>query len=117
MEETNKQIRYCQWGLANFYDNYIEINEGLKENKKVRDWIVNHEKGHKNSFDIGHELNILGMPISLIWFFITHPRTWIDLSPIQHKNKIFLYDLNLIILYVILSIVGYFAWKVYLMIF
>ena len=102
-----KQIKYCKWGLANSYETHIEINEKLRYNKPLRDIIVKHELGHKDSFDISHEfdISIWKKIIPLSIFIIKNPKTWIDFLPIQIKNKQLTLDINMIILYILIIII------------
>ena len=109
-----QKVIYCNWGLANVYFDRIEINEKLKYNKRLRDYIIKHELSHKTSFDLSHEFKIDWKMIpSLFYFIIINPSTWIDFLPIQIKNKEIIYDLNLLLLYsiIIIIIVGYFISK------
>lgn len=100
MKKKQVKIIYSKYGLANFFGDYIEINEKLKYNKPLRDYIVKHELGHKKEFDLMHEFYFdwFLMP-SLIKFIIVNPKTWIDLLPVQIRKGKFIYDLNLLILY------------------
>jgi len=100
MERKRIPIKYVNKGFANFYGDYIELNKRLKNNKKLKKYILEHERGHKKEFDLMHEfkINFKIMP-SLFLFVLKTPSTWIDFLPIQYKNKKFIYDLNLIILY------------------
>lgn len=106
MKKKQKKIIYCKLGLANVYFDRIEINKQLKYNKKLRDYIIKHELGHKDSFDLLHEFKIDWkiMPI-LIWFVLIHPSTWYDFLPIQKKNKHWIFDFNMLILYSIIIII------------
>jgi hypothetical protein len=100
MEKNQIKVLYCKRGIANFFETYIEINNKLKYNKPLRDYIVKHELGHKKEFDISHEFKINWKMIpSLMWFVLTTPSTWLDFFPIQYKDKQIIYDLNLLILY------------------
>ncbi len=94
-----KRIKYVSWGLANSYSDRIEVNKELKNNKKLLEYVLRHEKGHKDSFDLKHEFDWRGY--KLIPFVITHPRTWIDFLPFQYRNKQLIFDINLMILYVV----------------
>lgn len=101
MKKKNQlKVKYSNRGLANFFGDYIEINRKLKNHKRIRDYIMHHELGHSKKFDLGHEFQIDWkiMP-SLIKFVIKNPSTWIDFLPIQRRNKVFIFDLNLILLY------------------
>lgn len=100
MEGRKKKVKYMKWGLANSFETHIEINERLKKDKRLRDYIVKHEIGHSDKFDLKHEFDIDWkiMP-SLILFVLKNPVTWIDFLPIQIKKKRIIYDVNLLILY------------------
>lgn len=103
------KVLYCSKGLANFFGNYIEINKKLKYNKPLRDYIVKHELGHSDKFDLMHEFKFDWKIIpSLLFFVLTTPSTWFDFLPVQIRNKQIVYDLNLLILYgfIILSIIA-----------
>jgi len=96
------KIEYTEKGFANYFpeDNHIEINKKLKSKKKLMDYVLKHELGHKKEFDLSHDLKIPWKIIfSLILFVLKNPSTWRDFSPIQiRKNKI-IYDVNMIILW------------------
>ncbi len=105
MEKEKPKVLYCNRGFANFYGSHIEINKKLKYNKKLRDYVIKHELGHKKEFDISHEFKIDWKIIpSLFLFVLITPSTWIDFLPIQIKDKQIIYDLNLIILYSLIII-------------
>jgi hypothetical protein len=110
-KELKHKVVYCSKGLANCYpeENRIEINKKLKYNKPLRDYIVKHELGHKEEFDLSHEFKIdWKMMPSLFWFVVKNPSVWWDFFPIQKKGKNIVYDLNLLILYglVIIGIIA-----------
>jgi hypothetical protein len=117
------QIKEVNYGVSNYYGTYIEINKDLKNYPRLYEYVLSHEKGHKDSEDLLHEFNFikplkkidtnkspnnplynLWMLLGLLWFCIIHPSTWIDLSPIQYRNKEFIFDNNLAILYVIIFV-------------
>lgn len=95
------KVKYSKKGLANFYGDYILINEKLKEDKTLRDYIVKHELGHSKKFDLMHEFKSIKLSIMprLIWFFIKTPSCWVDIFPIQKNENGWVYDINLLILY------------------
>lgn len=101
-KELKPKVVYCSKGLANCYpeENRIEINNKLKYNKPLRDYIIKHELGHKEEFDLSHEFKIdWKMMPSLLFFVLSTPSTWFDFLPVQRKGKNIVYDLNLLILY------------------
>lgn len=114
MKKKQKKIIYCQFGLANSYFDRIELNYKLKDKERLRDYLIKHEQGHIDSFDLPHEFNIdWKMMPSLLWFVFTTPSSWVDFLPVQIKNKRLIYDLNMLILYsiIIIIIAGYFVSK------
>ena len=114
MGKNKIKVLYCKKGLGNFFGDYIEINEKLKYDKKLRDYIVKHELGHKKEFDILHEFKIDWKIIPSLFFFVfTTPSCWVDFAPIQFKNKQIIYDLNLLILYSILIIGTFLLIKIF----
>ena len=114
MMEKQKKLIYKKWGLANCFENHIELNKHLKLKKynSLRKDIILHEQGHDlNKFDLEHEFKInFKTFFILLWFILVHPSCWIDFLPVQYRNKEFIYDKNLIMLYgiAITSIVFYF---------
>jgi len=115
------KLIYSKKGLANSYFDHIEINEKLKANKPLRDYVIKHELGHSMDFDLGYEvsqgLGLLKNPKMakmLIGFYIKNPSTWTDFLPIQISNKKVVYDLNLLILYVFAVIFAFVIFKIVL---
>ena len=52
------EIKYVDYGIANRYTDYIELNKRLKDNPKLHNYILRHELDHKNSFDLLHEFSV-----------------------------------------------------------
>jgi hypothetical protein len=95
------KVKYVKWGLANFYEDGIELNENLKKYPKLHNYILLHEKGHKEGFDISHEFKFKFRFIPLmILFCLRYPRTLIDLSPVTLNKGRICYDINKTILYI-----------------
>ena len=122
IEQKHKEptIVYTKWGYANYYpqENLIEINEGLQENPYLLNFVLKHELGHTYKFDLLHEANInVNVMPKLILFMITHPRTWVDISPIQLKRGNIVFDWNLILLDCLLFGLGYGAFALFKYIF
>ena len=107
--KKQKKVIYCEWGIANHYDDFIEINKELKSKKNLRDYIIKHELGHTHNYDILHEFKDINLKVlpSLSWFIITHPKTWIDFLPVQLKYDKWIVDVNMITLYIICGILIY----------
>jgi len=101
-----KRIIYIPWGIANSYRNRIEINSALKQKPKLLRYVINHERGHKQGFDLWHDMDIRRYKtlISLMWFIAKHPRMWSDFSPMQYRRGKIVYDLNVWMLYGIVAV-------------
>lgn len=93
------RIEYVDWGLANYFEDHIEINKDLRRHRKLLDYVLAHELGHKKGFDLWHEFDFKLQLPRLIMFVISHPKTWIDFLPIQYRKKRWVYDTNLFMLY------------------
>ena len=111
MKKKQIKVIYKKFGLANYFpkENVIEINEKLKYNKPLRDYIIKHELGHKPEFDLNYEfidgISLLRKPhlaLSLLGLCFTTPRIFIDFLPIQIRDRKIVYDLNLTILYLMI---------------
>lgn len=109
----NMDIEYTEWGLANRFNNRIEINKALRHKKRLHEYILNHELSHKPTFDVWHEaaVNWFIMP-ELMLFIASHPKTWIDFLPLQKRKEGWVYDLNLFVLYGIVGLLGFGLYKV-----
>ena len=107
-----QKVTYIDYGLANFYEDHIELNRKLGEEryKDIRDYVMKHELGHKKEFDLKHEFDYSNLKILMkLWYFVLkHPKTWIDFFPIQYKNKALIVDYNQILQYlmIIFLIIG-----------
>ena len=109
MKKKQIKVIYKKYGLANNFGTHIEINEKLKYNKPLRDYIIKHELGHKPEFDLNYEFvdgfSLLRKPhlaLSLLGLCFTTPTIWIDLLPIQIRGKQIVYELNLSLLYLMI---------------
>ena len=100
-------VHYVRWGLANRFDDSIELNEALKGDMRLHDAILDHALGHQdnNTFkqDLVHDLtpiNTLSQKELLI-FMLKKPRTLTQLLPIywSPRRKKLIYDLNMVIIY------------------
>lgn len=102
------KVVYSPFGLANRYDDFIEININLRKDKLLRDYAVKHELGHQSKFDLKHEFDVRVPFFKLTWFIVKHPSTWLDFLPLQFRKGVFVYDLNLILLYglLVVGIIG-----------
>lgn len=108
------KVIYTKSGLANNFGTHIELNKKLKKDKELKNFVLRHELGHKKEFDLNHEIKdgifLLTKPkvaFKLLYLYFTTPSTWTDILPIQVRKKHIVYDLNLLILYIIAISLGY----------
>lgn len=116
-------IVYTKWGLANRFDDCIELNEGLKKYPSLHSKILKHELSHTNkrfsSKDLRYDLTSTDgiKQVDLILFMLKHPRTLSQLLPFywSRRRKQLIYDLNLMLTYTIFfGIIGtlsFIGWK------
>ena len=98
------EIREVNYGIANNFGDYIEINKELKKFPKLYKSILAHELKHtKKPFsfiDLGIDLKENNIPtFQLLKFMSSRPKTWIQFLPFYIKDKKLIYDFNLIVVY------------------
>ncbi len=107
---TVTDIRECEWGVANHFGDFIEIHKDLKKYPKLRIQILRHELQHTDKifslYDLKHDLKAKVDKKALYHFMIRRPKTWIQFLPLYYqKNKGWVWDLNLILGYVLFIII------------
>ena len=103
------KIIYVDYGIANNFGEFIEVNKNLKKYPHLLHPILKHELSHTNKFFTLHDLKIDLVQNVNSWdmlkFMIKHPRSFSQLLPIYFdKKKGFIYDVNLILIYVFMAI-------------
>lgn len=93
--------------IANRYEDHIEINKDLKKYPKLYRSILNHELKHQNGGFSMHDLKLDMYERVNNWemamFIFHHPKSLFQFVPFYYtRKKGFVYDSNLIILYIIL---------------
>jgi hypothetical protein len=106
------EIRYVDYGLANNFGDYIEINEHLKGYPELHDEILKHELGHTDTPGFTKKDFLLDLSPSKVsyWklfkFMCIYPKTFLQFAPfyIQKKEgkRMLFYDINLIIVWLVL---------------
>jgi len=100
-------VKYTKWGLANRFDDSIELNENLKKYPKLHAQLLKHELEHTNEKftmkDLKHDLSS-GEEVnqgSLMMFMLKHPKSLTQVLPFYYslKRKQLVYDLNLLLIY------------------
>jgi hypothetical protein len=96
-------INETKFGLGSCYfqkgHKIININRNLKKYPRLYKYVIDHELGHIDKFDIGHEFKFKWQVFGLMYFILIHPSTWTDLTPVSYKDKTLTYDKNLFILW------------------
>lgn len=104
------EIREVDWGVANHFGDFIEIHKDLKKFPKLRNQILSHELRHSDktfSFqDLKQDWKDKTVPKwQLYMFMIRRPKTWIQFLPVYfQKDKGLIWDLNLILGYILFTI-------------
>ncbi|MHA1201362.1 MAG: hypothetical protein ACTSQ4_02420 [Candidatus Heimdallarchaeaceae archaeon] len=104
MNCKNLPIVYVKSGIANTFDDRIEINENLPKYPKLMKSILGHELQHTDKFwswqDFKLDFFSKGVdPFTLIGFMKNHPKATFQFLPFYWQNKRFIYDINMILMY------------------
>lgn len=116
MPFSKQRIIFVDYGLANNYGKYIEVNRDLLKEPELYEFILAHElehaKGSASFLDVIHDMNLknIKMILKMLKFVLTNPKTWIDILPIQIRKDKLIYDKPMLFLYTILfSLLGIFV--------
>jgi len=102
------KIIYTSWGLANRFPTHIELNENLKKYPKLQREILRHERRHTDKMfsleDLKMDLSSSNIKTSsIILFMLRHPKSLTQILPFYWTyKKGFVYDLSLILAYIVL---------------
>lgn len=104
------EIRETEYGIANNYGSYIEINENLKDYPDLLRPVLEHELSHTNKAFSWEDFKLDFIDTThtnrwqMVKFMFKHPKTFTQLLPIYWtRKKGFVYDLNLMVMYLIMS--------------
>lgn len=104
------EIKEVNWGIANRFSTHIEINKHLKEYPHLLNPILKHENSHTNKFFSKHDFKLDFLNNSdvnsfeMLKFMIRHPKSFTQLLPFYWTKKSgFVYDVNMIIMYAVMS--------------
>lgn len=107
------EVKYVKWGLANRFNDRIEINENLRLYPELHNAILQHELSHTDKQGFNKEDFVLDIGPSkvnywkLMKFMICHPRSFLQFAPFYKQNKVFIYDVNLCIVWgIMVSVIG-----------
>ena len=107
------KIKLVEWGIANRYNSTIEVHKDLPKYPRLFKPIMLHEISHTSKpgfswkdfyidFSGKHTQNI--NRLELYKFMLNRPKTWIQFLPFYYQpSKGFVYDLNKMIFWVIIT--------------
>ena len=105
-------------GIANRFGDSIEVNKHLIKYPKLYFPIIQHELSHIDNIskkDFEQDINSTHKidQIQLLKFVFKHPKSLTQLLPFYYtKKRKFVYDINLVIVYSIMFLIGLgiYAW-------
>lgn len=105
-------VAYVDHGIANNFGTYIEVNKHLQDYPHLLTPILKHEFSHTNETVSWHDFKLdFMMPQALHYremftFMIKHPKSFTQLLPFYWtRKKGFIYDINLMVMYLTMLIV------------
>lgn len=112
------EVKYVKYGIANRFKDCIEMNVNLRKYPELHDAILQHELSHEEGKwtlkDLKHDFlpeNKLNN-WQLIKFMVKNPSSFRQLLPIYYSwERGLVYDINLILMYLIIG--GIFSAIVY----
>lgn len=114
MSQRNLPVKLVEWGLANRFDDCIEIHQDLATDpyyKSLYEGILKHEYDHTDggfSFkDLMHDFrrNPDINYFKLLGFMAVRPKTWLQFLPIYYnKQRGIVYDVNHMLIYLFIAL-------------
>lgn len=112
MESNKIEIIDVNHGIANNFGTHIEINTNLRKYPSLLTPILKHELSHTNKLFSLHDLKLDFYKDSetnnwdMLKFMVRHPKSFTQLLPVYwSRKKGFVYDLNMLIMYLIMGCV------------
>jgi len=103
------EIKYVEWGLANRFNDVIEVNVHLKGYPELLKPILEHELSHTEKQGFNKEDFLLDLSPSrtnywkLFKFMVIYPKTFLQFAPCYFQKKedkwTFIYDINMSIVW------------------
>jgi len=110
-QKTKVDIVFVNHGVANRFEDRIEIHKDLPMNRELYDFILDHERKHTDGYTLDDfKLDFITQtPIHIIKllfkFMIVRPSTWIQLSPVYPSQKQWYIDRTKLFNMILLSLV------------
>lgn len=112
MTSTELPIIEVSHGLANRFAGHIEINKNLRKYPNLRSSILEHEHSHTDKkvsmedFKLDFMMPQVIHYKQLFGFMIKHPKSFTQLLPLYWtKSKGLVYDFNMMVMYLTMTIV------------
>lgn len=99
------KITYVDHGIGNNFGDEIELNKDLLKYPELHEVVLNHELSHTDKLfslkDLSIDLTENNIDLlSMLKFMIKHPKSFTQILPFYYTKKHgFVYDINLIIIY------------------
>ncbi len=114
MSKQSIPIVEVNHGIANRFEDCIEVNRHLRKYPKLYFPILQHELEHTNrSFsieDLKHDINSEHKvnQIQLLKFMFKHPKSFTQILPFYYTpRRKFVIDINLTIIYSVMALMGF----------
>jgi hypothetical protein len=108
-----KPVIYVDWGIANSYEDRIELNKHLQFYPELHKQILEHELSHTNTEGFSKEdfaLDLGPQKVSywtLFKFMCVYPKTFTQFLPLRKSGDTIYYDINMSISWIaILGVIG-----------
>lgn len=106
------EVRDVDYGIANNFGNYIEINRHLRNYPTLFVPIMRHELAHTDAVWSWEDFKLDFLDTTdtnrwdLVRFMFKHPKSFTQFLPIYWtRKKGFVYDINMMIMYLIMCFV------------
>ena len=114
---TNKKIVYVNRGVANSFDDRIEIHKKWQNYPLIEQELIKHELGHDSGRTTKKDLAIdfksfVGFKSQMFLIFLITPSMWWQLSPFflsSEDNQVYI-DWVALFFWVVIFIAGGLAW-------
>lgn len=101
-------------GIANRFEDCIEVNRNLQKYPKLYYPIIRHELEHSNKpfslFDLKHDINSEHKinQIQMLKFMFKYPKSFTQVLPFYYTpRRKFVVDINLTIIYSVMALMGF----------
>ena len=112
LQAMREEVIYVKIGVANRFEDRIELHRDLAKYPLLQEWILDHERSHEKTGYTWNDLKIdMLMPpidklLDILKFMVIRPSTWIQFSPIYPSQGRWYWDRSKIIFWAIMVIIG-----------